>query len=228
MQESKNVNIGIIRSPNASYTRAYNRLLTEQSGATYLSDTQYDQNLSNRIDDLRAMFEEAADAVGVKFAVTEYQLHEDDHGLEIMNKKRKRLMEANDILATVDPTPSRYKFVTRSSPRHPLQRSVVAFTHQAEVMDVISLLRTNTVPLIQGALRGYVQRVFALHLPLNDEVAAGKYQGNVSVVTMAVRYPCIEPQKYFDSPYTLKVLDEEDPLSQKKNRHYLCEPEEEI
>ncbi len=137
MHESKNVAVGILRPPNV----AYSKLWRDSDECTNPSDAIYSEQLNERIHDLREMFVEATDAVGVKLAVTEYQLHNDNGHIVPMGKRRARNAVSNDILVTFDPTASQYNFVTRPRP-HALQRSLIAFSDMDTLADLTSLLST--------------------------------------------------------------------------------------
>ena len=218
MHEGNDVTIGMLRPPNVAYSRLISDEIQENVNR---SDAEYNEHVSARIDDLRLIFEEAAEAVGVKFAVTEYQLHANDNCIAIVSGKRARHAVKNDILVTFDPSPTQFSFATRPRGHHPLQRSIVAFSDRGEMEDLASLLGAQRVPLFRTMYEMCLQRVFAIHLPLNDDSAADNHDHNVSVVCQAVRYPHIEPQTYTDSPGVLKIIDEDNPLSY--TPHYLRE-----
>lgn len=220
MKEWRNVAIGILRPPNAAHTRL---MRDEIEDGVSRSSAELNEHTSSRIDELRSMFEEATRQLGVKFALTEYQLHEDKQGVAIVTGRRARRAVENDILVSFDPTPTQYNFVTRPR-QHPLQRSVVAFSDRETMINLASLLGAQRVPLIQDGQEVCLQRVFALHLPLNDDSAAGNYQHNLGIVRDAVRYPDIQTQTYTYPPDRLKLLDAADPLSQRENIHHLSEP----
>ena len=210
----------MLRPISASHTRL---LRDEIEPGISRSDAEHHDHQSARIEDLREIFEEATDRLGVKFSLTEYQLYEDERGIAIVKGRRARVAAENDILVSIDPTPTQYNFVTRPR-QHPLQRSVVAFSNREEMMEVASLLGAQRVPVITKTQEVCLQRVFALHLPLSDTSAASNYQQNLAVVIDAVRYPHIKTHEYTHSPNDLKFIDADNPLSQSENAHYLCEP----
>jgi len=215
MQEWKNVEIGLLRPSNVAHAR----LLQDQGDS---GTAERDDRMDSRIAELRTMFEEAAETLGVKFAVTEYQLFDHENHPSVPSGKRGRNIIENDILVTYDPSPLHYNFATRLR-AHPLQRAVVAFSDRKELMDVASFLGAQRVPLIQATQELCVQRIFALHLPLNDDVAAAQYRTNLSIVMNAMRYPDIQPQEYTGDPDALKIIDENNPLSKPEGRGYMCE-----
>lgn len=219
MQEWKNVEIGILRPPNIAHTRLLRDFIDQ---STDRSTAERNQHMDSRIEELRSMFEEAAEKIGVRFSVTEYQLFENERGVATVTGKRARCVKANDILVTYDPSPTAYNFVTRSR-IHPLQRALVAFSDRDELMEVASLLGVQKVPLISSKQEECVQRIFALHLPLNDDAASMQHAHNLSVVMNAMRYPYLDSQVYTDNPDAIKLIDEHNPLSQPEGRRHICE-----
>ncbi len=169
------------------------------------------------------MFIEAAEKVGVKLSVREYQLHPDQMHYRIMGKKRQRDVKDNHILAGLNPTATQYQFLTKPDVRRPLRRAVIGYTDRSALFDAASLHGANQTPLVGNMARQALRRVFVLHTPLNDDSAADGYLHNLAAVESAVRYPYIDPLKV-TKPDELLITDEDHPLSQPENIDFLGRP----
>lgn len=224
MREWKNVAVGILRPSSTEHSRLMRDEVDPSCNGE--GNSEYAEHVNSRIAELRQMFQEAAQKLRVKCALTEYQLHDDDSGIAVPLHRRAQCAAECDILVTYDPTPTQFNFVTRSRGNY-LQRAVMAFSDREQISNSLTFLAASTVPIFAQAQERYAQRIFALHLPLNDEVAANSYQDNLKVVRAAVRYPYIESEECSFPSASLLILDETDPLSFPENRHHLCEPDEE-
>lgn len=153
-------------------------------------DERNREAIDERIDEMRMLFEEATQRLGLLLHLTQYQLLCHEGRLVLPKHARARAIHDNHILAAIDPTPDEYQFIAGSS-GHPLRRSVVAYTDRNTLLDTASLHATQRVPLVRvdHGREECVQRIFILHLPLNDAALADSFQRNMHIVKSAVEYP---------------------------------------
>lgn len=188
MQSVEGVTVGLLRPPSTALSEIFRDAFEENRDP----DAARDRELVNdRIDELRGLFEEATERLGIPLKLTEYQLHLNEKGMSLPQGKRARSIRENSILVTVDPTPHEYQFMAGLSCDHLLRRSVVGYTNSDTVLDTASLTATQRLLLFQvdQGREECVNRIFVLHLPLNDSELADRHEKNMSIVESAVRYP---------------------------------------
>ena len=188
MQLAQSITVGLLRPPEVALSEFFRDAL-EDGGDR---QSEHDRGkIDDRIDEIRSLFEEATERLGVILELTEYQLHVDERGISLPPRKRAKLIHDNSILVAVDPSPYEHHFVSSISSDHPLRRSVVAYTNKDTVIDTASLNATKRVPLVrvEAGRQECVHRIYILHLPLNDDDLADHHQKNICIVQAAVRYP---------------------------------------
>ncbi len=147
-------------------------------------------HLDEQIDQMVEMFRMAAESLGLRLHVTQYQMH----GLtdaRPFGRKRGRNVRRNDILATIDPTPGVYSYATGLLD-HPLQRAVIAYTDPDDFADSAQLLAAGAVPMVslgQDEHHFAMRRVFAVYTSPHETEAANLFSANANVVRRAVLYP---------------------------------------
>ncbi len=170
--------------------------------------------VEERIEDIRRAFEEMTDRLSTRLNITEYQLHTDDRSIAVLRGKRARHAGDNEILVSIDPTPTQFNFVTKPRGDFPLQRSLVAYTDKGELMDCASLIAANRVLMFtRNARMETIQRVFAIYAPLEDGTAADAFERQRHVFERVVRYPDIAPVPATADPLGFFIASEDDPVS---------------
>lgn len=212
--------VGILRPPDTTMSHFFADAIFDGRSRSL---AELRDHRDSRIADMRTMFEEAADKIGVRLNVAEYQLHDGQMHYRIMGRKRQRDVRDNHILAGLDPTATQYQFLTRPARHKPLHRAVIGYTSRDALFDAASMHGAGQTSLVSAGSRKALRSVFVLHTPLNDESAAKGYPHNLAAVESAIRYPFIDPLDV-TKPDELIVADEDDPLARPENIDFLGRP----
>jgi hypothetical protein len=164
-------------------------------------------NTDDQVDSMVDMFHEAAKKLGIPLAFTQYQLVENPKGHRVIDRKRQRRVQQNDVLTTINPTCGRLQFTAGLMTNHPLQRGLVAFTDHDEFMDTAPIVGLHKVPLaleVRDGERDAINRLFMMHIPPNEEESANAYGNNLKIVEHVLRYPDVPHvrTRNFDGPFS--------------------------
>ncbi len=226
MQLAQGVTVGLLRPPEVALSEFFRDAFEDGRDR----QSEHDRGkIDDRIDEIRSLFEEATERLGIILELTEYQLHVDKRGISLPPRKRARRIHDNSILVTVDPTPYEHHFVSSISSDHPLRRSVVAYTSKDAVMDTASLNATQRVPLarVQAGQQECVHRIYILHLPLNDDDLIDRHEKNRDIVEAAVCYPYGKTIVMSLPSNQLVQISDTDPLSTEDGQYFIRAPEKE-
>lgn len=148
---------------------------------------------------VRAMIKESADDLRLHLQQREYPIFQPYVDPVKLRKvgffhggRRAREFCREDIAVIVDPRPE--DWVLATSLVNPLRRSIVAFTHLNEgnknnlfsnqkAMQIGSI-RVSPLSIMQAS-----DRIFALHLPLNEGERADAFEENAQKIRSALLYP---------------------------------------
>lgn len=183
--------VGILRPP----TTEMSRLMRDQvDRKRSVGEAEEAAHVDEQIDQMVEMFRMAVEGLGMKFFVTQYQLHGLD-ALRVVSRRRTRNIAENDILATINPTPSTYAFTTGLH-GNPLHRAVLAYTDPQTFEDSAQLLGTGVMDIVgreQSEHQHALRRVFAVYVSPHEATAANRFSGNANIVRQAVLYPDVAP-----------------------------------
>lgn len=219
MLHEEGVTVGLLRPPCAAPSEF---LLDIAEDDRDMSDTRDREAIDERIDEMRMLFEEATQRLGLLLHITEYQLFCHEGRLMLPRHARARAIHDNHILASIDPSPDEYQFIAGSS-GHPLRRSVVAYTDSNALLDTASLHATQRVPLVRvdHGREECVQRIFVLHLPLNGNELIDSFQKNMNIVKSAVEYPFGDTNVLSIPSWERVEFDEDHPLATPEGAAFL-------
>lgn len=196
------INVGILRPSKASLTGLPDSVAGGEDDVL----TEYFDRLFDRTSEMSRLFREASENSGIHIgSITEYQMFGDNSGkVRLMSAKSARHAHQNEILASLDPTPSQMAFTTTLL-RHPVQRAVVARTGLDMFDRQAAIVGTQKIRSLGSLVKQGLQRVFALHLPINDDAAAEAFQQNVEIVGRSLRYPDLPSIPYTADPDTFLI-----------------------
>lgn len=221
MQLAQGVTVGLLRPPEVALSEFFRDALEDGRDR----QSEHDRGkIDDRIDEIRSLFEEATERLGIILNFTEYQLHMDERGISLPSRKRAKLIHDNSILVAVDPSPYEHQFVSSISFDHPLRRSVVAYTNKDTVMDTASLNATKRVPLVrvEAGQQECVHRIYILQLPLNDDDLADRHEKNRDIVEAAVCYPYGKITVMSLPSNQIIQVSDTDPLSTEDGQYFIC------
>lgn len=194
--------VGILRPPETAASVEFRDAIIDYDGdelAEHLKigTLRFDTVTDTMIADFRLMIEEVADGLEIPIRVYEYQTHEfNGHTLDTMGKKRRRDFLENDLLASLNPTPSQCALMIEGAQINPRQRVAAAFSRPSELLDTGRYLTAKKMPLLgirEGETRGAIMRAFPLHLSPNEDQRAVDTQASKEVLKKALCYPLPAP-----------------------------------
>ncbi len=188
MQLAQGVTVGLLRPPEVALSEFFRDAFEGDRDPDAARDREI---VNDRINELRSLFEEVTERLGIFLKLTEYQLHLHENGISLPQGKRARSIRENSILVTVDPTPHEQHFISGLSGDDMLRRSVVGYTSRDAVLDTASLSAAQRLLLLQvdKGREECINRIFVLHLPLHDGELADLHEQNADIVESAIRYP---------------------------------------
>ncbi len=157
-------------------------------------NSAYGEKLDEVISSVRDMVEQAGDEQRIKTFVNEFQLH-DLRQSKIASAARAHRILLNDVLVGFDPDPGMLSVLATQS-RHPLQRSIIAFTDREMLFTLSKILGMAKTPSMSANTLTFdtdLRRVFPIHTSLNTELEANDRPKNMQYVTAALQYPFIKP-----------------------------------
>ena len=174
-----------------------------------VSDKVYAQRIDFLIDYVRMLLGEAAENTETDTCVTEFQLF----GRQL-SRKRISLVAQNDLIVTLDPSPTELNYCFEFLDKHnALQRGVAAFTSLEKREEIFDLLAAKRIPVFTR--RGddvlcdkKIPRVFSIHAPLNEDDDSKVSERNRFVLEQALRFPNIPGLDILDRKnfFGIKIL----------------------
>jgi len=150
------------------------------------------------IEQLREMLSEAAEETGIPIDIEEFQLHSEVANSRLINKKSNASIKTRNLIATINPKPKDYAYLVRTL-AHPLQRGLVVFDSKESLEENACLLNAPAVPILSLHQHTILQRIHALAIPFNTELAADSYQENLRTVRTSLLYPQTETKERTDN-----------------------------
>jgi hypothetical protein len=163
--------------------------LTKEAG-------EYGDGLHKIINTFKEMVQQAAEEINLDVRIDEFQLHDRVGGSGIVAKKRGKDLQNYHVLSAFDPRVRDCAFITNQV-GHPLQRGIFVFTSKEVLEDMQRILSLAKSALVDSHIvklqATALQRIFAIHIPLNDASSADMHRTNISHVQKALLYPYTKP-----------------------------------